>query len=82
MNYAGRSNWLLECQNFFCIIAYHIRDSHAVILMVQIKLFSDLYLPKFLDTLAKLFFLLIYHKSHDYFTSRFIIFQVVGEQLT
>jgi len=52
-NYAGCSNWLLECQNFlqYCSLCLSVLHNDFDSLT---KLFSDL--AKFLDTSAKSFF--------------------------
>jgi len=51
-NFVERSSWLLDCQNFFSI-AHHARISYIIIWPT--KLFSELYLSKFLNTWAKSF---------------------------
>jgi len=50
-NYVGRSNWLLQCQNFLqhCSLRLSILQNN----FDSIKLFSDL--AKFLDTSRKSF---------------------------
>jgi len=50
-NYAERSNWLLECQNFlFISIIYYTSISYIIILIVQHNYyFIDLYLLKFFN---------------------------------
>jgi len=47
-NYIGRSNWLLECKNL-----YHQYLSVLHNYFNLTKIFSNLYLAKFLDTSAK-----------------------------
>jgi len=53
-NYVGRSSWLLKC---FCFLQHCL--SYLSFLHNYVddpKLFLDLYLSKYLDTSAKLFF--------------------------
>jgi len=65
INYVGRSNWLLESQNFLQYYSSCLSFLHNYFDSLT-KLFSDLYLAKFFDILVQSFFSCINKKISSF----------------